>query len=377
MANTITAFMERIVAGAGDFNKAKVGRLGLIDAVYKDVRPVVARQSQTIRIYFPDVGAYTDQANNDWTTEDLNPGYVDLAWGNRPGKGILVRDFEQFQSATDILEQFIDPNYKRACEYANGQLAALITAGNFSTYPALQSSKPGQIPKGVAGGAWRVLTNNKVPLIDGGGSMIYHPDIQANMAGDPAWTQESQVGASIAGNAFATTGERGPGDVIYSFKRQPDQQMPTGVTANLTGTVAATNGSAVLTGTGTAFTTQAPAGSVVKLGADPLTYMVDSVTSDTSLNLTQVYGGTTGSGKTYARVTYTSIAMHKYAIALAVRPLELVNNGAVQSRLVMIQGLPFRLMLSYQHLKAGWLMTLDYAMTCAVIRPDFGVLIQS
>ena len=101
------------------------------------------------------------------------------------------------------------------------------------------------------------------------------------------------------------------------------------------------------------------------------------MTSDTALVLSQGYAGTTGSGKTYQRVTYTSVAMNKYAIALAVRPLELVNNGSVQSRLVMIQGLPFRLMLSYQHLKAGWLMTLDYAMVAAVIRPDFGILIQS
>lgn len=377
MANTITGFLERLVAASGEYNKAKVGRLGLINAVYQDVRPEVARQGQTIRVYFPDVSPYTDQANSDWNPEDLNPGFVDMSWGQRPGKAILVRDFEQFQTATDILEQFIDPNYKRACEYANGAIAGLLTAGNFNVYPALASSKPAQIPKGLAGGAWRVLTNNKVPLSDGDGSLVYHPDVQANMANDPQWAQESIVGATIAANAFANTGERGPGDVIYSFKRQPDQQMPTGVTANLTGTVAATNGSAVLTGTGTAFTTQAPAGSVVKLGADALTYMVDSVTSDTSLTLTQVYGGTTGSGKTYARQTYTSVALHKYAIALAVRPLELVNNGSVQSRLVMIQGLPFRLMLSYQHLKAGWLMTLDYAMVAAVIRPDFGILIQS
>lgn len=377
MPNTVTAFMERLTAAAGDYNKAKVGRLGLLGAVYNDVRPDVARQGQTIRVYFPDVSAYTDQANSDWNPEDLNPGYVDMTWGQRPGKAVLVRDFEQFQTATDILDQFVDPNYKRACEYANGQIAALLTTTNFNAYSPLQSSKPAQIPKGTAGQAWRVLTGGKVPLADGQGSLVYHPDVQANMAADSAWTQESVVGAAIAANAFANTGENGPADVIYSFKRRPDQQMPVGVTANLTGTVALTNGSATVTGTSTTFTTQAPVGSVLRFDGGTVGYMVDSVASDTSLTLSQLYGGATITGKNYVRQTYTSIALHKYAIALAVRPLELVNNGSVQSRLVMIQGLPFRLMLSYQHLKAGWLMTLDYAMVAAVIRPDFGVLINS
>jgi hypothetical protein len=34
-------------------------------------------------------------------------------------------------------------------------------------------------------------------------------------------------------------------------------------------------------------------------------------------------------------------------------------------------------MLSYQHLKSGWLMTLDYGMVAKVIRSDFGVLLSS
>lgn len=114
MANTITGFLERLTAAAGDYNAAKVGTLSALDAVFLDVRPEVARMGQAIRVYYPDVAAFTDQAANDWTPEDLNPSYVDVPFGQRPGKAILVRDFEQFQTSTDIIEQFIDPNYKRA-----------------------------------------------------------------------------------------------------------------------------------------------------------------------------------------------------------------------------------------------------------------------
>jgi len=378
MPNTITAFLERLTAAAGDFNKAKVGRLGYMGAVFLDLRPDVARQGQTMRIYFPDVSAYEDQANNDWNPENLNPGYVDVTWGQRPGKAILVRDFEQFQSATDILDQFIDPNYKRACEYANGQVAALLNTTNFNAYPPLQASKAATIPRGVVGNARRILLGNKVPVQnDGLSSLIYHPDVDANILSDANWDQESLVSAAIAANAFTNAAENGPGDVVYGFKRRVDQQAPTGATANLTGTAAVTNGSTAVVGTTTKFTTEATVGTVITVGDDDVGYVVDSVTDDTHLTLAQPYGGTTASGKTFVRATYTSVALHKYAIALAVRPLELVNNSAVVSRLIVLNGIPMRLMLSYQHLKAGWLMTLDYAMVAKVIRPDYGILINS
>ena len=37
MANNFSAFFETLVAGADEYNKAKVGQTALLDAVYKDV----------------------------------------------------------------------------------------------------------------------------------------------------------------------------------------------------------------------------------------------------------------------------------------------------------------------------------------------------
>src|SRR5271169_6709744 len=106
MANNPTAFLERLTAMSGEFNKAKVAELGALDSVYLDVRPEVARLGQTIRVYFPDLQPFTDQVANDWVPEDVNPAFIDVPFGQRPGKGILIRDFEQFQTSTDIIEQF-------------------------------------------------------------------------------------------------------------------------------------------------------------------------------------------------------------------------------------------------------------------------------
>ena len=378
MSNTINGFLERLTAAAGDYNKAKVGTLGYLDSVFKDVRPEVARMGQTIRIYFPDVAAFTDQAANDWTPEDVSPGYVDVPFGQRPGKAILIRDFEQFQTSTDIIEQFIDPNYKRAQEYANAQIAALLTTANFNAYTPLAGTKA-KVAIGDAQLAWNLLVKNKVPVRDSSNSsLLMHPDVHANMLVDSTWYQESLVGAVIAQGTRQGAAEPGSAsNVAFNFTRRYDQQAPTSVTANLTGTITNVSGSVAIVGSSSKFLTEAPVGSWVTFGAETVSYPVVAVADDTHLTLGQGYVGTGASGVTYVRTTYTSVAMHKYAIALAVRPLEIVNDGHVRSRLIMLQGLPMRLMLSYQHLKSGWLMSLDYGMVTRVIRPDFGILINN
>jgi|Deesub1362A_J573_1020465.scaffolds.fasta_scaffold00761_35 hypothetical protein len=68
-----------------------------------------------------------------------------------------------------------------------------------------------------------------------------------------------------------------------------------GLTA-LTGTLTFTNGSATVTGTGTAFTTEVAADYWIQLDADGVLYQVKSVESDTSLTLKRLYAETGGSG---------------------------------------------------------------------------------
>lgn len=387
MANDINAFLQRVTGAAGEFNKAKVGELEALNAVYLDVRPEVAVLGQTIRVYFPDIGAYTDQAANDWSPQDVNPGFIDVPFGQRPGYAIMVRDFEQFQTSTNIIDQFIDPNYKRAMEYANGQIFGLLNSINFPTtatppqqasYPAITTA-PAEVQVTDARLAWNLLKRNKVPISGpADASILYHPDVHANTLTDTNWYQENLVGAVIAESVRERTAELGTaGNLAFNFARRHDVQAPTAQSAALAGTAAVTAGSTAVTGTTTTFTTQAPVGTWLTFGTDTIAYPVKAVASDTTLTLGQAYAGTTQATATFTRLTYTGIAMHRFAIALAVRPLELVNNGQVSSRLIMMRGLPMRLQLSYQHRNSGWMLTLDYGMVAKVIRPDFGVLLNS
>jgi hypothetical protein len=378
MANVITPFLERLTAASGEFNQSVVGNLGFIDSVYRDLKPEVARRGQVIRIPFPDLGAFTDQAGNDWTTTDVTPSFVDITFGQRPGYAILARDWESMQTQTDIIEQFIVPLYQRAQEYANGQIAGLITTGNFNAYSAITAKTMSSISVDDAASAWDILTSAKVPIINpSNAALLYHNHIHRNMLTDTAWGQESLIGINIAQATREQAALAGSGSVAFNFTRKADQQAPTGLTGTLTGTVTVANGSAAVVGVTSAFTTQAPVGSWVQFGTDTVSYRVQAVADDTHLTLTQPYGGSLTGGLSYKRVTYTAIAMHKYAICLALRPLELINDSHITSRLIMLKGIPVRVMYSYVHQKAAWMLTADYAMVAAVMRPSFGVVITA
>jgi hypothetical protein len=62
----------------------------------------------------------------------------------------------------------------------------------------------------------------------------------------------------------------------------------------LAGTIAVENGNAAVAGTGTAFTTELSAGSIITISGVP--YTVQAITNDTALTLTTTYAGATASG---------------------------------------------------------------------------------
>jgi hypothetical protein len=448
LSNTITGFLETFVAAAADYNEAVVGQLALLDAVYKDVKPEVARAGKTINVYFPDVGPVVDQGLTDWVPEDINPNYVSLVFNQRPGKAILLRDFEQYLTAVEIRDKFVDPMFKRCAEYLNAQISSLITPANFSANAQILGATAGEVTVADQLNAWNGLANAKVPLENSNDlALLVHNNVYQKMLGDPQWVQENIASAMIAREA------RAEGKLANAFKFKPvwDQQMPTasatvlqgkvavtngstaitglasrwtldltpahyvtfgndatqtpyaiasinsdssitlaspyaGPTATtsikrkviLAGTVAVSNGSNAVTGTGTSFTTALNVGDWLIVQGDPTNtpYQVQSIASNTGLTLSANYTGVTASGKLATVQNYICLAMHRYAIALALRPLPEPDGNVVHFRYLDIKGIPMRLMASYQHLKSAWLVSLDFGYALAVIRPEFGQIIK-
>jgi hypothetical protein len=455
VANNFAAFFETLVAGADEYNKAKVGRTALLDAVYKDIKPEAARIGKTVDVYFPDVGPLQAINNGILTATTVNPNYIPLVFQTRAGAALQFQDFEQWQTAVDLAQKFFDPLYKRAREYLNGQIAALITPTNFNSNAPIIGATQGEVAVTDQLKAWDTLADQKVPLEESDKlRLMVHNNVYRKMLGDSAWVQESLVSAAIAAEA------RKSANLATAFNFQPvwDQQMPTSTGSILYGQVVLTSGSATVTGVNTAFTQQLTAGtSYLTFGNDSTKtqYAVSSIQSDTSLtlgavipttlvsatvgsvttsgriqsvlsmaltyaagstavtgtavvaattvgqwivlstdttktpyqiasttstnqlNLSQPYAGagTTGTGTIYS---YTNLALHEYAIALALRPIATPDEArnVVDVSYIDLQGIPLRVMVSYVHIYQALFVTVDFGYALGVIRPDFGVIIN-
>ncbi len=466
MANNFAAFFETLVAGADEYNKAKVGRTALLDAVYKDVKPEAARIGKTVDVYFPDVGPLTAVNNGILTAQTVSPNYIPLVFQTRAGSALQFQDFEQWQTAVDLAQKFFDPLYKRAREYLNGQIAALITTANFNSNAPIVGAIQGEVGVADQLTAWGVLADQKVPLEDSDKlRVMVHNQVYRKMLGDAGWVQESLVSAAIASEA------RQSANLAHAFNFQPiwDQQMPTASGSILYGQVTLTASSATVTGLNTNFTTAGTGGAPLTgfylvFGNDSAKkqYQVSSVQSDTSLTLavviptTLVAGGsvtttarlitivsgtvtttlgsttvTTGTasvivaanigqwltfsatgavatGTNFYQIvsitdsthvvlatpvqaadvvsggiatvqSYTNLALHEYAIALALRPIATPDEArnVVDVSYMDLMGIPLRVMVSYVHIYQALFVTVDFGYALGVIRPDFGVIIQT
>ncbi len=453
MANNFAAFFETLVAGADEYNKAKVGRTALLDAVYKDVKPEAARIGKTVDVYFPDVGPLQAINNGQLSATSVNPNYIPLVFQTRAGAALQFQDFEQWQTAVDLAQKFFDPLYKRAREYLNGQIAALITPANFTSNAAIIGAVQGEVVVADQLNAWNTLADQKVPLEDSEKlKLMVHNNVYQKMLGDSAWVQESLVGAMIAQEAR----EKAALGNAFNFTPVWDQQMPATAGTIIYGQVGLTNGSTAVTGLNTAFTTDIPSAVVatttLTFGNDPTKtpYTISSVTNDTALVLNSTYAGTTVtatsarkiqiirgtvssstvtltgtsthftadlnigdwvydaasplviptqitaigsdtsatvavapttaySGSTLSRKSYTSLALHEYAVALALRPIATPDEArnVVDVSYIDLMGIPLRVMVSYVHIYQALFVTVDFGYALGVIRPDFGVIIKS
>ena len=229
----------------------------------------------------------------------MNPNYIPLVFQTRAGAALQFQDFEQWQTAVDIAQKFFDPLYKRAREYLNGQIAALITAANFNSNAPIIGATQGEVTVADQLNAWGTLADQKVPLDDEGKlRLLCHNQVYRKMLGDSAWVQESLVSAVIAKEAR----EKANINSVFNFQPVWDQQMPTSSGSIIYGQVTVTNGSATVTGLNTAFTTQLATTSYLTFGNDTTKtqYKVTAIASDTSLTLTTTYAG--GTATTSARM---------------------------------------------------------------------------
>jgi hypothetical protein len=133
-----------------------------------------------------------------------------------------------------------------------------------------------------------------------------------------------------------------------------------------------------ITGTGTSFNTALAVGQWVVFSADPTqtAYQIAAITSATAA--TVVGAGATIASSTLTVKSYTNLALHEYAVALAMRPIATPDEArnVVDVSYIDLMGIPLRVMVSYVHIYQALFVTVDFGYALGVIRPDFGVIIN-
>ena len=107
-------------------------------------------------------------------------------------------------------------------------------------------------------------------------------------------------------------------------------------------------------------------------------YQIATVTDSSNIVLAQPYAQATDSTHGLTVLSYTNLALHEYAIALALRPIATPDEArnVVDVSYIDLQGIPLRVMVSYVHIYQALFVTVDFGYALGVIRPDFGVIIN-
>jgi hypothetical protein len=73
--------------------------------------------------------------------------------------------------------------------------------------------------------------------------------------------------------------------------------------------------------------------------------------------------------------SYTALYFHQYAIALGLRHLPEPDGRVVEYTTVFVKGIPMRVMIGYNQIKAGYICSCDFGFALGVCRPNFGQIL--
>lgn len=72
--------------------------------------------------------------------------------------------------------------------------------------------------------------------------------------------------------------------------------------------------------------------------------------------------------------TFTGAYFHRYAVAVATRPLPTPDTAVVDATMIDYKGIPIRVMIGYNQAKLGFVVTVDAGFGLKVVRPEMGQL---
>lgn len=346
MPNSVTSFYQTVVAGVQDACRLLVPAWGMMQSIFYDFRPEEAALGQTLNIAIPNdpTANVADMGAGDMVLQDIGFSTVPIVFNEHPVFAYVVRDFEQFNSPAEIRRVFADAAIKGLHNFINTQIVGLINTTNFTT----NQTSGGTLPFVASGGTFYACTGGStsghcmsmtelttvlqkqlalknVPVLDPDNmSVVLHPDAYFKMM-----------------DATPTLGTTAPKydpsftQALIAGERIAEQTRREGYTTPLSGT---------------------------------------SPRLDQQMPTTST--------------TNTGILMHRWAIAMAARPLPKPDAKVVDFQYLNASmsysnypkmgptpiTLPIRLMMSYnQYPKQGYIVSVDAGFGLKVVRESMAI----
>ena len=304
MPNAITGFFETLTAVASEASQLLAPTWAAAQSVYLDFKPESAAIGQTLNVVIPQdpTTNVTDVGNGDIPLTDANWNATPIVMDKHPAHGVMIRNFEQFNTKTSIRDAYVDPGLKAIKNHINARVAALFTTGNFTTNAAV-SATSGFPTTAQFLAAQALLLDQNVNVNDRANMSFLLPSVPyTKVVGNSDWTN-----ASIAGDKRAEViRENGEMPTTYGATLKVDQQMPV-------------------------------------------------------------------SGSSPSR-TWTAAYLHRWAIALATRPLPAPDGNVVEYTYQDFYGIPVLIQLGWNQQKSGYMLTFEAGYGLKVVRENMGVL---
>lgn len=235
------------------------------------------------------------------------------------------------------LDNYLDPGEQLTCTAAYTVLATDVTAKSITNVASGTisgvTSATDTVTVPLASDLSVVKSNNVSGVLPVGNAFIWVLTVNNLVAAGDAEFADGQTiltddlpvsGATYVVGATKPAGTSGTIDCTEAANTLTCSANGTvTIPAALAGTVAVTVDSATVTGSGTAFTTELTAGSIISLSGVP--YTVASIINDTELILTVVYAGATAGGLTVPGSFSVPVIVTTTAAGSLVNP----NGGGV------------------------------------------------
>jgi hypothetical protein len=165
-----------------------------VDAVYKDVRPVVANAFDSITVSIPASGyTVTNVLSGCTTLADVATTPKTITLNQHPALRFQVPDFDAARSDAQFRAMFLDEAIQKMVNYIDSAIGALIVAANFDAYAVITGGND-TITDANAATAFGNLAGNDVPVRDFDNmSLLVHPVVYTNLLQQATWTQNTTL----------------------------------------------------------------------------------------------------------------------------------------------------------------------------------------